>query len=101
MRLASNPRFFPRPLPMEEAWTQVRSWLARPTAWCPAPGEGHAAVLDGLVRAGGLTAKLVSDAHLAALALEHSPVLCSADADFARFRGVRWENPLDPAALRR
>lgn len=36
----------------------------------------------------------VSDAALAALAIEHGLTLCSTDGDFARFRGVRWENPL-------
>ena len=39
-------------------------------------------------------AHLVPDAHLAALAIEHGLVLCSADADFARFPGLRWHNPL-------
>lgn len=34
------------------------------------------------------------DAHLAALAIEHGLVVCSTDSDFARFTGVRWENPL-------
>jgi hypothetical protein len=37
---------------------------------------------------------LVTDAHLAALAIEHGLTLCSADTDFARFRKLKWENPL-------
>jgi len=41
-----------------------------------------------------ITGNLVPDAHLAALAIEHGLTLCSADGDFARFPGVRWENPL-------
>jgi predicted nucleic acid-binding protein len=36
----------------------------------------------------------VTDAHLAALAIEHGAVLCSADADFSRFAGLTWVNPL-------
>ncbi|MEO6873072.1 MAG: PIN domain-containing protein [Chthoniobacterales bacterium] len=40
------------------------------------------------------TANLVPDAHLAALAVEHNCTLASADADFARFRGLKWINPL-------
>jgi predicted nucleic acid-binding protein len=39
-------------------------------------------------------ADLVPDAHLAALAIEHGLVLCSADRDFGRFEGLRWENPV-------
>lgn len=94
MRLSTNPRFFPRPLSMAAAWEQVRSWLAVPTAWSPVPTESHSEVLDALVTGQGLTPKLVSDAHLAALAIEHGLVLCSADADFARFAGLQWDNPL-------
>jgi uncharacterized protein len=37
---------------------------------------------------------LVTDAHLAVLAVEHGCELASSDADFARFRGLKWRNPL-------
>lgn len=94
MRLSTNPRFFPRPLSMAAAWEQVRAWLAVPTAWAPVPTDSHADVLDALITDQGLTPKLLSDAHLAALAIEHGLTLCSADADFARFPGLSWENPL-------
>lgn len=62
--------------------------------WIPHPTERHAEVLGRLLRAGNATANLVPDAHLAALAIEHGLVVCSTDSDFARFTGVRWENPL-------
>lgn len=94
LRLATNTRFFPRPLSMADAWLQVREWLALECTWTPAPGTSHAQVLDGLVGPGGITPKLVMDAHLAALAIEHGLTLCSADADFARFPGLRWTNPI-------
>jgi len=45
----------------------------------------------------GITGNLVTDAQLAALAIEHGLVVCSADTDFARFPGLRWENPLRPS----
>jgi predicted nucleic acid-binding protein len=47
-----------------------------------------------MLRAGNATANLVSDAHLAALAMEHNCVLQSNDLDFARFRGLKWNNPI-------
>jgi predicted nucleic acid-binding protein len=59
-----------------------------------APSDQHWAVFQKMLRGGNATANLVSDAHLAALAVEHNCVLCSTDADFARFRGVRWKNPI-------
>ena len=45
-----------------------------------------------------LDASLAPGSHLAALAMEHGLILCSTDGDFARFKGLRWENPLVPAA---
>ena len=37
---------------------------------------------------------LTTDAHLAALAIEHQAELHSTDADMVRFPGLRWVNPL-------
>ena len=47
--------------------------------------------LDFDIGAGG---GLVTDAHLAALAIEHGALLCSTDRDFGRFPGLRWADPL-------
>ena len=41
-----------------------------------------------------MTSRLVPDAHLAALAIEHGLTLCSTDGDFAKFPGLAWQNPL-------
>jgi toxin-antitoxin system PIN domain toxin len=94
LRLMTNPRILARPEPMDEAWAQVRRWLDCPVVWTPQPGERHAEILEQLLKGSGATANLVPDAHLAALAIEHGLTVCSADADFARFDGVRWMNPL-------
>lgn len=93
-RLTSSPRIFERPLGIKAAWTQVRAWLGNPNVWVPVPTESHAAVLGPLIEAAASRPNLVPDAHLAALAIEHGLVLCSTDADFARFPGLRWQNPL-------
>ena len=58
------------------------------------PGDRHAIVLRGLLASRGMAGNLVSDAHLAALAIEHGAELCSCDTDFARFAGLRWVDPL-------
>jgi len=96
IRLVTNPRIFERPEPPVAAWAQVESWLDCPPVWIPSPTEHHRAVLAPLIRGVG-RANLVPDAHLAALAIEHGLLLCSTDGDFARFRGLRWENPLTHA----
>ena len=79
---------------MAAAWEQVSTWLSAETAWIPAPTERHAAVLADLLALPGVHGNLVSDAHLAALAIEHGLTLCSTDGDFARFPGLSWRNPL-------
>lgn len=94
LRLVTNPRVFPRPERTEHAWRQVEAWLSCPTVWIPQPTERHRSVLGELVAATGAHANLLPDAHLASLAIEHGLVLCSTDGDFARFPGLRWENPL-------
>jgi hypothetical protein len=94
VRIITNPRIFDRPESVAEAWQQVEEWLAMPSVWIPQPGERHADFLGRLLRTERVTANLVPDAHLAALAIEHGLTLCSSDGDFARFPSLRWENPL-------
>ncbi len=94
LRLTTNPRVLERPLQMANAWEQVVAWLACETVWIPSPTERHADVLAELLAQPGVHGNLVSDAHLAALAIEHGLTLCSADGDFARFSSLRWINPL-------
>jgi toxin-antitoxin system PIN domain toxin len=92
MRIVSNPRLFER-ASLAQARAQVQAWLAQPSTWIPLPTEAHGAILDQLL-AGEHSHRLIADAHLAALALEHGLALCSSDGDFARFPGLRWQNPL-------
>ena len=58
------------------------------------PTTRHLPLLAGLLDASGTGGNLVNDAHLAALAIEHGLIMCSTDGDFARFPGLRWQNPL-------
>jgi len=97
VRLVSNPRVFTQPLPLNRAWQQVEPWLECAPVWIPQPTERHRAVLGSLLAQAEGRSNLVPDAHLAALAIEHGLLLCSTDGDFARFPGLRWENPLRPA----
>jgi toxin-antitoxin system PIN domain toxin len=94
LRISTSPRLFEQPLPVAEAWDQVQEWLALRNVWIPLPTDQHAAIMGDLLVAANAGANLVPDAHLAALALEHGLVVCSSDADFARFPAVRWRNPL-------
>ena len=94
VRIASNPRVFSPCLPVAAAWRHASAWLDCPCAWIPAATPRHRDILAGLLTLPGLPHKLVADAHLAALALEHGLVLCSADEDVRHFPGLRFEDPL-------
>ena len=94
LRLVSNPRVFERPPSLTEAWEQVERWLNLDSVWIPTATDQHAKVLGRLLAQASERSDLVADAHLAALAIEHGLTLYSADGDFARFSGLRWENPL-------
>ena len=94
VRLVSNPRIFAKPERITTAWEQVQIWLDCPSVWVPAPTERHREVIGPLLVRAVSRANLIPDAHLAALAIEHGLTLCSSDGDFARFEGLRWENPL-------
>lgn len=94
LRVVTNPRAMVRPLSTSDAWRQVTGWLGCEVAWIPQPAERHPEILGGLLALPGVRAGLVPDAHLAALAIEHGLALCSTDGDFARFPGLRWQNPL-------
>lgn len=96
-RVVSNPRVLERPMPLRSAWEQVEEWLGLDITFTPEPTARHQEILAGLLPSVGNRANLVPDAHLAALAMEYGLTLCSTDADFARFPGLRWENPLRPA----
>lgn len=76
------------------AWERVQLWQSADPVWIPQPTNRHAEVLGPLLAAPGVHGDLVPDAHLAALAIEYGLTLCSTDSDFARFPGLRWENPL-------
>lgn len=97
LRLSINKRLLTRPLSASTAWAQVAAWLSVPVVWVPVPTERHQQLLADLMRTSVSSHALVTDAHLAALAMEHGLTLCSSDGDFARFSGLRWHNPLAAA----
>lgn len=97
LRIGTNSRILRRPLTLSEATSRVQSWLNQPCVRVVQPGDQHWAIFQRLLNEGRATANLVPDAHLAALAVEHNCTLCSTDADFSRFKRVKWLNPLDEA----
>lgn len=94
VRIMTNPRIRARPISPASAVADVRIWLTSPLVSTLEPGPRHLELLERLLAEAGTGGNLVPDAHLAALAIEHDCELHTNDTDFARFKGLRWRNPL-------
>ena len=94
IRIGTNPRLHQRPLTLKGSCDRVRSWFEQPCVRLIHPTDRHWALFQRLLKEGDAVGNLVSDAHLEALAVEHGCVLHSTDRDFARFPGLKWENPI-------
>lgn len=89
LRLSTRAGIFAQPLGLNDALGVVDAWLHHPSACVIAPTERHAALLSGLLIAAARGGNLVSDAHLAAVAIEHGAELGTFDRDFEQFAGLR------------
>jgi toxin-antitoxin system PIN domain toxin len=96
IRITTHRSILKSPVAVGDALQRVQTWLDHPHVQIVDPGEKHAEILFRLLSKVGSGGNLTTDAHLAALAIEYQAELVSADADFSRFPGVRWLNPLAP-----
>jgi toxin-antitoxin system PIN domain toxin len=94
LRIATNPDVFPRPLAPDAAAAKIGGWLSLDNTRLVQERDEHWNILRTLLSEAGTAGNLVTDAHLAALAISHGAELVSCDTDFARFKGLRWHNPL-------
>lgn len=93
IRIMTNGRIFTNPLSEVEATELVDEWLINPLVRTPGPEPGHWDLVKELIMETGTAGNLTSDIHLAAIAIGQSAKLFTLDADFSRFRGLRWEKP--------
>lgn len=93
LRISTHPKVFAPPLPVAEAIWHAEQWFTSPVSRLIEPTPEHWQTLKELLLAIGTGGNLTTDAHLAALAICHDATLVSCDTDFARFRGITWENP--------
>jgi hypothetical protein len=99
VRVATHPRIWNKPSAHAQVFAFADAVRECPVYVHVAPGERHWELFRQLCRETSAQGNLVTDAFLAAIAIEHGATWISADGDFARFRGLRWRHPLDePAA---
>lgn len=94
LRISTNPRIWPNPKPAAEAFKIVGELLALPGVILLQAGPRHLELLESLIAKYKAAGPLVSDAVLAAMALENGAALASTDRHFSRFENLRWINPL-------
>ena len=95
LRVITNPRVFDPPMPTDHAATAAEALRSRPNCIQVSPGGRHWEIFVRLCRESGVKGNLVSDAYLAALAIESGSEWITTDRDYARFSGLRWRHPLD------
>jgi uncharacterized protein len=93
LRIATNRRIFSIPTPVAAAFEYLRSLRGQPAHTNLAPGPRHLELFERLCRDADASGDLISDAQLAAIAIEHACELVSFDRDFARFADLRWIRP--------
>ena len=95
LRITTHRRVFDHPLDHKVAVAYIDDWLAQPPVHLIGPGPNHWNLLRSMILSVGTAGNLSTDAHIAALALEHGFTVYSADYDFQRFPGLRHRNPLE------
>ena len=98
VRISTNPKAFVDPMTPSAALATVVEWLKHPHVSPLNPAEEHLTHFVRNINTAGTAGNLVTDAHIAAIAIEHDAEVHSADTDFRRFPGLRWHNPLQTAA---
>lgn len=85
VRIATNPRVFPKPLTADQALATIEAWLGHPAFTITEPTPRHLTIFASLLRSSGAAGNLTTDAHIAALAIEYGAGVASFDRDLARF----------------
>ena len=94
-RVVTNRRIFSEPTSQDEAWAAIEALLAAPAALQLRPGQRHWPLFRQLAADIDARGNDISDAYMAAYAIENNATWLSADRGFARFRRLRWSHPLD------
>lgn len=95
VRVVTNPRAYPDPTPLGRALAFAGDIRNQPHAEVVNPGPRFWPIFIDVCRNAKAYGKLIPDAYLAALAIEHGCELVSDDRDFRRFPRLRWRHPLD------
>ncbi|MBI3928729.1 MAG: type II toxin-antitoxin system VapC family toxin [Armatimonadetes bacterium] len=94
VRIVTNRRVFREPTPRTVAVDFLANLLSQPNCVMVLPSSRQWRLMMELCEQADVVGPLVSDAYLAAQAIDHGCELVTTDSDFARFQGLRWSHPL-------
>ncbi|MBI4556161.1 MAG: type II toxin-antitoxin system VapC family toxin [Candidatus Hydrogenedentes bacterium] len=94
VRIVTHPRVFAKPSSLQQALAFTNFLWSHPKVVRVTPGNRHWGIFENLCRQVDARGNLISDAYLAAVAIEAGADWITTDRDFSRFPGLRWRHPL-------
>jgi len=94
-RVVTHPRVFSPPSKFADACRFADQLRGQPNFTAIEPAARHWEIFTDICRSGNARGNLVSDAYLAAIAIESGSELVTSDRGFGRWPGLRWRHPLD------
>ena len=95
LRIVTHPRVFDPPSPLAAALEFAHQVRSQPHCVHLAPGPRHWGIFTRLCKQAGAKGNMISDAYLAALAIETGSEWITTDRDYSRFAGLKWRHPLE------
>ena len=77
-----------------DAFGIIESWFRIPHVNPINPGSRHLSFLKQMLEFAGVGGNMMTDNHIASIAMEYQAELHSNDSDFSRFTGLKWINPI-------
>jgi len=93
VRITTHPKIFVKPSTLDEVFRFVDYLRSFSSVISVLPGRAHWSIFQRLCRAAQARGNLVTDAYLAALAIEKGAELITSDRDFSRFPDLKWRSP--------
>ena len=94
IRISTNPALQDAAVSLFDSKNTVNSWLELPNTRILLPGPDHFLRVMNLMETTNSIGRILSNASLAAYAIENRATLFSNDSDFSRFKDLNWLNPL-------
>ena len=97
LRVTTGPKFFDQPSTRQQCCEFLDTLTALPGAIRVSEGSSFWPVFTNLLNKYNAVGPSISDFYWAALAIDNSAALCSADQKFGQIKELRWHNLLDYA----